>query len=100
MKYNKLVRDKIPEIIKESGGTPITHIAADVEYWLKLKEKLLEEIKEFFENESIEELADVKEVLNAIRDYKGFSESELEATRVAKAEKRGAFEKRIILEES
>lgn len=100
MKYDKLVRDKIPEIIESKGGKAMIHIADEEEYWIKLKEKLLEEIKEFSENESIEELADIQEVLNAIRDYKGFPESEVEEARRAKAEKRGAFKKRIILEES
>ncbi|MFA4999385.1 MAG: nucleoside triphosphate pyrophosphohydrolase [Parcubacteria group bacterium] len=100
MKYNKLVRDKIPEYIRGKGGTPITHIADDKEYWEKLKEKLLEEIKEFSENEVMEEMADIQEVINAMCDYKNFEKESIEIVRRKKVEERGSFEKRIILEES
>lgn len=100
MKYNKLVRDRIPEIIKEKGDNPITHIAEDVEYWDKLKEKLLEEIEEFKKDENIEEIADILEVLDAIIDYKGFDRDEIAKAKNTKAEVRGGFKKRIILDES
>jgi len=100
MEYNKLVRDKIPEYIINKGGTPITHIADDKEYWEKLKEKLLEETKEFVESEEIEEMADIQEVINAVYEYKGFNEEDITSIRLKKNEERGAFNKKIILEES
>jgi predicted house-cleaning noncanonical NTP pyrophosphatase (MazG superfamily) len=100
MKYNKLVRDKIPEYIKGKGGVPITRIAEDKEYWEKLKEKLQEEIKEFSENEVIEEMADIQEVIDAMCDYKNFSKKDIGKAREKKVEERGAFKKKIILEES
>lgn len=100
MKYNKLVRDKIPEYIKSKGGVPVIRLASDEEYWDKLKEKLHEEVKEFSESESIEEIADIHEVLNAICIHKKFNMEELQLVRNKKVEERGAFEKKIILEES
>ena len=76
------------------------HIADDAEYWQKLKEKLLEEIEEFNKDESIEELADIFEVLNAIADYKRFEKEDVERIKEKKSKERGAFKKKIILEES
>ncbi len=100
MKYNKLVRDNIPEIIEKKGGTPIIHIAGDEEYWQKIKEKLQEEVDEFMEDVNMEELADILEVIDAICEHKGFDKSELNAIKEKKAKERGGFKKRIILDES
>ncbi|MDD5431110.1 MAG: nucleoside triphosphate pyrophosphohydrolase [Candidatus Pacebacteria bacterium] len=100
MKYDKLIRDNIPKIIKKRGGVPVTHIADDAEYGKKLKEKLLEEIEEFNKEENEEEFADILEVIDAIADYKKFDRGEVEKIKQKKAAERGKFQKRIILEES
>ncbi len=89
MKYNKLIRDKIPEIIQANGREPIIHIANQQEYWQKLKEKLIEEFKEFEADESPEELADVLEVIDAIIEYKGFDFVEIKKIKEQKAQKHG-----------
>jgi len=100
MKYDKLIRDKIPEIIKQNGGAPMIHIAHDKEYWQKLKEKLREEADEFMENGDASEIVDILEVLDAICEYKNFDRAELLTLKNKKAEERGGFKERIILEES
>lgn len=100
MQYNKLVRDKIPDLIKEKGEALKTHVADDMEYWTALNQKLLEEVNEFLEAESEEELADILEVLDAIVAYKKFDDKNIQGIKDKKALERGRFEKRIILEES
>ena len=100
MKYNKLVRDKIPEIIESDGRICVTHIADDLEYWQSLKDKLQEEVLEFLQEENKEELADIFEVINAICDCNGFNKQEIEQIMEKKAQDRGRFQKRIILEET
>lgn len=100
MKYDKLVRDKIIEIIESKGGSAKWHVASDEEYREKLREKLREEIEEFIEAESIEEMADVFEVITAWLTYKGWNIDQVTAVQQEKRDKRGGFERRIILEES
>jgi predicted house-cleaning noncanonical NTP pyrophosphatase (MazG superfamily) len=100
MKYNKLVRDKIPEYIRSKGDVPIIHIADDKEYWKKLKEKLSEEVKEFLKSEAIEEIADIQEVIDAICKHKKFNDAKIRRIKIRKAKERGTFKKKIILEES
>lgn len=98
MKYGKLVRDRIPEIIKKGGGTPVTHRAKRKEYFEKLKQKLQEEVREFLEKNSEEELADILEVVYAIADFKKLGRQKLEFLREKKAKKKGKFKNKIILE--
>lgn len=100
MKYDKLVRDRIPKIIQNGGGKAIIHIAGEKEYWQKMKKKLIEEAIEFFENEELKEITDILEILDAICVFKGFDKREIESLKKRRREKRGRFKKRIILEES
>ena len=99
MKPNKLVRDKIPQIIKENGEYPIIHIAGDNEYRKRLGEKLLEEVGEFLEEYDVRELADVLEVVYALGNFIGVDNSTLELMRKSKFDNRGGFLYRIILDE-
>jgi predicted house-cleaning noncanonical NTP pyrophosphatase (MazG superfamily)/SAM-dependent methyltransferase len=97
MIYNKLIRDKIPEIFKDSKM--LLHTANDKEYWQKLVEKLQEEVDEFKKDQTEEELADILEVISAICDYKKINKAHLQKIRLDKLKKRGGFKKKLILEE-
>lgn len=97
-KYNKLVRDKIPEIIFNTGSRPKVYIANEIEYSEHLKQKLQEEVAEFLEDPCVQELADIQEVILSIASMNGW-EQLLERERVAKNINRGGFSKRFILVE-
>lgn len=96
--HNKLVRDLIPAIIRRSGKTAVTHILSEDEYIVALHRKLDEEAAELHESGSLEEMADVLEVLLALCKAAGHTPEELEALRSAKAAERGGFRERIFLE--
>lgn len=98
-KYNKLVRDKIPEIIENSGRKAIVEKVPEEAYYMLLNEKLDEERKEYLESLRVEELADLVEVIYAILEYKKVSIEDFEAMRIEKAAKRGTFKERILLKE-
>lgn len=97
--YNKLVRDRIPDIIEEGGNNAKTKNLTDEEYIAELDKKLIEEMNEYLESGSLEELADLTEVIRAAALARGHSLDELEKARLRKAEKRGGFEKKIFLVE-
>ena len=97
--YHKLVRDRIPEIIEESGRKCVCSVLSDGDYLEMLDEKLDEELAEYRESKSMEELADLLEVMRAVAAARGSSIEEVENIRREKAEKRGGFEKRILLKE-
>ena len=97
--YNKLVRDKIPENINSEPGRKSKYrILNDKEYLNELNKKVIEEANEFIEENSIEELGDLMEVINAIMQFKNYKTEELYKVMKEKADKKGAFNNRIYLE--
>lgn len=97
MIYNKLVRDKIPEIIEQNGGKPEIRILTSEEYLEFLERKLDEEAGEYHRDKNAEELADILEVVFALASATGCSRQELMKIYEQKHEARGGFEKRILL---
>lgn len=96
--YNKLVRDKIPQIIKDNGEEPKLHTLNNREFFEELINKLHEETTEFEEAKNLDELADIIEVIYALAEVLGYQISDLEAARITKAHKRGGFKQKIFLE--
>lgn len=95
--YNKLVRDKVPDIIKDNRQVPEYKILSDEEYILELDKKLKEETAEYQESKEVEDLADILEVVYAICRTKGVSEEKIQKIREEKARKRGGFQNKILL---
>ena len=102
--FNKLVRDKIPEIIKNNGEESITRVLSDEEYRAELYKKLLEEANEVITSQgtesTIEELADVLEVLISLAELDNKDLNDVIEISNQKRLKRGGFEKRIFLEKT
>lgn len=97
IKYNKLIRDRIPEIIESSGKTAIVEKVQGEELLGLLNKKLFEELKEYEESNKVEELADLVEVVQAILDYKGVTIEDFNKIREKKNESRGAFKEGLLL---
>jgi len=99
--FNKLVRDEIPHIIKASGKTPVIKILNQEEYITELRKKSEEELQEYLSaktnEESMEELADLLEIIHALSKVHNSSIEELEKIRVEKANKRGGFSDKLFL---
>ncbi len=99
--YNKLVRDKIPQIIEQSGKKFSTKILNDQDYIKYLQQKSYEELDEYCAAETnedaVEELADLLEIIHSLAYQHGSSIEEVEKVREKKAEKRGGFEEKIFL---
>ncbi|MBI5793469.1 NUDIX domain-containing protein [Candidatus Uhrbacteria bacterium] len=99
-RHDKLVRDKIVEIIQAAGGVADSYTADDQEYKDRLQTKLCEEVLEYLESEEPEELADILEVVQSLTALTGTNREQLQLIQSKKREERGGFEKRIVLTET
>ena len=100
--YNKLVRDNIPNIIKNNGEVPIIRVLNDIEYKQELEKKLYEEYNEVLSakeaNDRIEELADMIEIISSLAELENSSLNEVIEVANNKNIKRGGFKDKIFLE--
>ena len=100
--YNKLIRDKIPEIIRKNNAVPKISELNDEQFKIALKEKLTEEAKELLEaktqEEILNELSDVLQLIESIAINNNLSVSDIEKQKEKKKQERGAFEKKLYLE--
>ena len=97
IKYNKAIRDKIPEIIADSGKKYSIKQLDDTSFLAEIEKKLIEEVNEYSESKDIEELADILEVIYRISELRGVNSDELDEIRKEKAEKRGKFASNLFL---
>lgn len=97
IQYNKIIRDKIPQVISAAGKKAVIRQESAQQTVLGLEQKLSEELGEYLQDHSLEEMADILEVLHGILHHRGISWEQLEAVRLEKKEKRGGFEKGLRL---
>jgi len=97
IEFNKAIRDKIPEIIKESGKNCNVKKLKDSKFLIELEKKLIEELTEYQESKDVEELADILEVVYRISELKGITSDELDRIKNEKAKKRGKFADNLFL---
>ena len=96
--YNKLIRDNLIEKMENKGLKVEYHILEEDEYDKELDKKLKEEVNEYIEDYSIEEMADVMEVIYTIMEHRNIKMEDVEKARIEKRYKNGAFNKKIFLE--
>ena len=102
MSYKKLVRDNIPDIIKENGEEPVYRVLSDKEFLVELKKKLLEESNEVINSsgdEMLSELGDLLEVMISLAEVHNISLDDIIISSSEKRDKRGSFTKKIYLED-
>lgn len=95
--FEKLVRDRIPEIMENAGERPVIRVLGEAEYLSCLQKKLTEEVEEYLESGALEELADILEVVYALAAAQGISAEALHQAAQRKREARGGFSHRIYL---
>jgi len=97
MNYNKAIRDKIPQIIEESGRSCNVKTLSDDEFLIEIEKKLSEEITEYQKDRDPAELADILEVIYKVAQLRGITKEKLEEIRLKKVQERGSFEKNLFL---
>ena len=93
----KLVRDRIPDIIRDSGNEPMVRVASEEERDLLIREKIVEESRELLTSGSLEEVADIIEAILGLLSYRSVTWSEIEELRLKKKEERGGFDEGFVL---
>ncbi|MFD1512569.1 nucleoside triphosphate pyrophosphohydrolase [Halomarina rubra] len=96
--YDKLVRDDVPDVVEANGQRPVVHTVDGEEYHDRLVDKLDEEVAEYREDRSVDELADVLEVVFALAEIHGVGKQQLADRRAQKAEERGGFDEGVVLD--